>query len=247
LKTFSLILFIFISVRLVPQSEDLDSFLSTGKDIFVSPLRYGTSDWINFSGVILATSGSFLIDKEVKDMVLRNKKTGFDINRKDELYYFYGAGILSAGIYGSGLMFEDNEIRQLGLDLAEAFFYASAINLGIKFISGRSRPYTTDNVVEFDPFQKAPINSALGSAHAVLAFSLASVMSGQSDNFFWKAGWYTAAVIFASARIYHNMHWLSDVILGSSIGYYVGSYVVGGKNNTSFSVTPRGVSIMINF
>lgn len=246
MKTFSFIFFIFISVQSFPQSEDMNSFLSTGKDILVSPLGYGTSEWINFSGVILVTSGSLLIDKEVKDMVLRNKKTGFDINRKDELYYFYGAGILSAGIYGSGLLFEENEIRQLGLDLAEAFFYASAINLAVKFIAGRSRPYITDDVAEFDPFKKAPINSALGSAHAVLGFSLASVMAGQYDNFYWKAGWYTAAVIFASARIYHNMHWLSDVILGSSIGYYVGSYVVGKKDNAAFSVTPWGISLRIN-
>jgi membrane-associated phospholipid phosphatase len=56
-------------------------------------------------------------------------------------------------------------------------------------------------------------------------------MAKEYQNFFWKFGWYSVAFLTAYARIYNNEHWLSDVIFGSAIGYFVGEFVNNHPTN----------------
>jgi membrane-associated phospholipid phosphatase len=93
------------------------------------------------------------------------------------------------------------------------------------------------------------------SGHTSAAFAFATVMAKSTDNLIWKIFWYTGAGIVGMARIYHNVHWLSDTILSGFIGYSAASYVVHFSDNytnrkyvtISLSLTPimNGNKIMI--
>jgi PAP2 superfamily len=56
-------------------------------------------------------------------------------------------------------------------------------------------------------------------------------MANYLDNVYWKVGWYAIASLVGTARIYHDKHWLSDVVMGSAIGYFVGDYVSKNPEN----------------
>ncbi len=58
-------------------------------------------------------------------------------------------------------------------------------------------------------------------------------MANHLDNIYWKIGWYSIAALVSSARIYHDQHWLSDVLAGSAIGYFIGDYVSKNPENRS--------------
>ena len=189
-----------------------------------------------------------LADNEVKDFALRNKN---DFNKHlfniDKYYYVPFSIALTAGIYGYGYFAEDPEIRRLGIDLGEAAFYSGAINIIIKYASGRYRPWSTNDNLKFSPFERSPRFSAFGSAHTTLAFAVSTVMADYSDNFLWKAGWFAAAGLVGASRIYHNMHWFSDVVIGGSIGYFIGSFVIDKQEDTDIVITPAGISLTFRF
>lgn len=252
MKLFFPILFLLYAPAAFPQnidtiSSDISTFLNTGKEIVTAPGSFTKTDIIKTGIFLLAAAGSFYADNEIKEFAVRNKsefnKHLFNIDR----YFYVESSIaLTAGTYLYGLFAGNSRIRRLGLDLGEAAFYSGAINIIIKYASGRDRPLRTDDNMIFDPFERSPSYSAFASGHTTLAFAVSTVMAEYSDNFFWRAAWFTAAGLVGAARIYHNMHWFSDVIVGGSIGYFIGSYVTG-KENTSLSLTGEGISFRINF
>jgi len=244
-------LLIFFPSCLFPQPEevikkDFYTFLSTGQQIAVSPLNLDESDIINIGSFAFLLSSGFLLDNEARTFALENRsefnKNLFNIDR---YYYIESSVALTAGTYLYGFLTEDEEIRQLGLDLGEAAFYSGTLNILIKYISGRYRPYETDDNTKFEPFERMPRYSAFGSAHTTLAFAISTVMADQMDNIFWKAGWYTAAGLVGAARIYHRMHWLSDVMLGASLGHFIGSFVLKKNTGTDITITPLGVGMRV--
>ena len=60
---------------------------------------------------------------------------------------------------------------------------------------------------------------------------------------YWKSLWYGSAVMVGMARIYHNVHWLSDTFLAGIIGYSAASYVVqfsdkdSNKNTVNYTIS----------
>ncbi len=246
-----LLLFFCFNKLIFPQSADtlytdISAFLNTGSEIVAAPFSFDETDLIKTGGVLLFSAASFFADKEIKSFSLRNQNSfNSHLFNIDKYFFIESSVALTAGTYLYGFFAEDPEIRQLGIDLGEAAFYSGAINIIIKYAAGRHRPLGTDDNLLFTPFKLSPKHSSLVSGHTTLAFAVSTVMAGYSDIFFWKAAWFTAAGLVGAARIYHNMHWFSDVVLGGSLGYFIGSYVSGGQKNAEFCVTPYGVALRI--
>jgi membrane-associated phospholipid phosphatase len=72
-------------------------------------------------------------------------------------------------------------------------------------------------------------------------------MADVYNNFFWKFGWYSAAVLVGFARIYHNAHWFSDTVLGAAIGYFVGRFVMNHPTNQKIEKVPQNQNISFSF
>ena len=58
-----------------------------------------------------------------------------------------------------------------------------------------------------------------------------SMVADYINDVYWKVGWYTVASLVGTARIYHDKHWLSDVVMGSAIGYFIGDYASKDPEN----------------
>lgn len=234
--------------------NDFFEFFEVGGDVLTAPVYFDKKDWIHFAGTITATAGAYFIDGDIRDFGRRNRsifnKNLFNV---DKYYYLEFASVSIAALYGYGLFAEDDDIRKLGFDLGSAVFYSSLLTVAIKSITGRTRSTLDAPNNFFRPFQVSMDNSSFPSAHTSLAFSFSTVMAHHADNFFWKAGWYTAAGLVAAARIYNDKHWLSDVLLGAALGHFVAEYVVhrndeeNGKENLSFHFNLNSAAIVISF
>jgi membrane-associated phospholipid phosphatase len=212
-------------------SSDFNKFIKTGKNVFTSPLEWEKTDWIIFSGTVAVTSGTFLVDKHSRFF---SKTTfGDKLFSIDNVFNVIIPVIGIAGIYGSGLIFDDSKIRNLGLQLVESCVYAGIVTSVLKSTTGRSRPYVGKGNMDWHPVQFNTDQTSFPSGHATLAFAVSSVMANYLDNIYWKVGWYTVASLVGTARIYHDKHWLSDVIMGSAIGYFIGDYVSKDPGNRS--------------
>jgi len=232
LKNISLFITIFYSISF-PQFQEIGSdfnrFFKTGEDVLVSPSKWGKTDWLIFFSTIAVTSGTFLVDKHARNF----SKTSFGdkLFSIDNVFNVTIPVIGIAGIYGCGLIFDDSKIRNLGLQLVESCAYAGIVTSVIKTAAGRSRPYVGKGNMDWHPVQFNTDQTSFPSGHATLAFAISSVMANYINNIYWKVGWYTIASLVGTARIYHDKHWLSDVVMGSAIGYFIGNYVSKDPEN----------------
>lgn len=130
---------------------------------------------------------------------------------------------------GLSLMPGVQESRALKMwrDAAESYFVSTALVLTLKGAVGRARPYMAQGAWSFEPFSYGNTDyQSFPSGHTSAAFSVATVLSHYSDDWVGKTFFYTTATVAAYSRIYDNKHWLTDVIAGGLLGYFVGRWVV---------------------
>ncbi len=214
--------------------NDFNDFLKVGGDYFTAPLNFESSDWKNLGITTAMVAGGFFLDNTARSYSQRDhasfKNDLFDI---DQYYTTKYVVVATAGIYGFGLLANNDKIRNIGVQLGESVIYAGAVTITLKSLIGRSRPYNNRGHASFKPFNLNNDNFSFPSGHATLAFAFSTVMAHQIDNIFWKTGWFTAAGLVCYARLYHDQHWASDVLMGGAIGYFTGRFVINHSLNNS--------------
>lgn len=229
--------------------------IETGWSVATAPLHWQKSDFIKTGIYTGVTVLSMSLDKAIKKQTRANQSENLDkFFAVDE---YYGSGktlILSGGLYLSGFLFKEKELRRIGLLSFEAFVYSGIIANLIKPIIGRSRPNASDSNLDFHHFTLNDDYHAIPSGHTTVAFAFSTVMAKSVDNTWWDIFWYGLAVSTAGARVYHNRHWSSDVIAASFLGYSVGSFVMDRESRTikkeqsfNFSITPDKISLTYIF
>lgn len=240
--------------------QDGTHFVRVGIALVAAPLHFNGRQWCNVGLILGGTVALFTVDPYLRDWAIHNQNEfnahvfNFDAWWGDK-YTLAFSGIL----YGGGLLFQQKPIRLMGLHSLEAILYAGTLTHVFKTILGRRRPYGGENHLVFKPFKGVTLYRSLPSGHTTGAFAVSTVLAKSLDNVWWKTFWYGTAVMVGASRIYHNAHWLSDVFLGSVIGYSVGSFIVhfekDAENNSqnasrygiSLSFTSNRVGWMIRF
>ena len=201
--------------------------------LITSPLNWDSTDFFIYPSIVI---GTYLF--MIGDQPIRNWISHYGTAKEIPIMKFgtyYGQSTttqLSAlSVFSFGLLFDNKEAMQIGLEIYESYFIANNITSVLKRIFGRDRPYENNGPYHFDPFpsRNNPINS-FPSGHSTLAFSLSSVLAAHTDKLWLKAIIFSPAVITAVSRVYHNVHWFSDVFMGGAVGYLVGNYLVSRHN-----------------
>ncbi|WP_304130645.1 phosphatase PAP2 family protein [Ignavibacterium album] len=214
-------------------NHDLNSFFNTGKYILSAPSRFDNNDWITVGSIAALTGSAFLIDNELNKFWLKNKTEGLD--RVSEIGRVYGeisfAAVFSGSLYLGGKLFGEKDISLTGRMLLEGLFYAGLTTTVIKTITGRSRPFTNEGDFKFRFFQTKNDFTSFPSGHTTVAFTLSTILSERINNPYASIVLYTLASSTVWQRMYSNNHWLSDTLLGASIGYFIGKAVVKSESD----------------
>jgi len=233
--------------------EDANQIFHLGLGFVQAPLHLNSKDLLYGAGISLATSSLFLIDPQTKEIALQNQTSAndkfFEIDK-----HFNGrtASYTGIGLYAAGFLFKQEKIRLMGLHALEALFISSSITSFLKYSFGRRRPYGGEDHMNFKAFRGSRGRfRAFPSGHTTSAFAFASVMAMSVDNGYWKTDWYGGASLVGLARIYHNVHWVSDTFLAAIISYNVADFIVhfNKENDEGFSLYPsiNGFQIRIWF
>ena len=192
-----------------------------------SPLRWTGKDWLIASGAAAGIVAiGFAADKHTRDSIQRHKsRTLDDLTRVVEPFgaeYSYAV----IGAYGiAGFLFHDPDARDIAIDSAMASLLAGGILSPVfKVVVGRARPDQEEGTTSFHPLHGR--YNALPSGHVTEAFAVASVISAHSDEVWVSVAAYTLAGLVGFSRIYHHVHWSSDVAAGAVLGTAVGRGLV---------------------
>jgi membrane-associated phospholipid phosphatase len=186
-----------------------------------------------------ATIIAFPLDKRVAHRLedqstqtnrfLDHAATGF------ELIASPGAYVIGGGLYVVGRLGKYDRLADLGLHGSEAVLVGDALTGVLKVTLGRSRPYVTADSnphdFKFGGGLRTDDRTSFPSGHTTTAFAAAAAVTSEVGR--WSPGstrivgplMYGGATMVGLSRMYHNKHWLSDVVLGAAIGTFSGQKV----------------------
>jgi len=133
----------------------------------------------------------------------------------------YGLGAVATTFYLIGRKKGDYRARETGILSAEALINSMIVSGALKEITQRARPLDGRERSEFfDGGNSFP------SGHSMQAWSVAVVIANEyHDRKLVKVAAYGVASVVSVARFTQHKHYLSDVLVGSAAGYFIGRYV----------------------
>jgi membrane-associated phospholipid phosphatase len=133
----------------------------------------------------------------------------------------YGTASVAAAFYLFGRAKHDYRARETGILGAEALVDSTIVVSAIKGVTQRTRP--TGGISRSDFFDGG---SSFPSGHSIQAWSLATVIASEyHDHVAVQIAAYGIAGAVSVARFTGRNHYLSDVLIGSAMGYGIGRYV----------------------
>ena len=114
-------------------------------------------------------------------------------------------------LYIFGRHSEDTKFRCMTYSLVQGYILVTGIDYVIKFSTHRERPDKSDH-------------QSLPSGHAGTSFMVAGILSHYYGHKVAFAAYIGAAFISIS-RLQQNVHWVSDIFAGATVGYIIGNTV----------------------
>jgi membrane-associated phospholipid phosphatase len=122
-------------------------------------------------------------------------------------------------------------LANTGWTALEAMGAANVIGEAMKALLNRQYPYAPTAEGEFWEGGKS-----FPSGHAATSFAFASVIAHRYPHNWWvKVGVYGLATGVSLARVTGKKHFPSDVLVGGTIGYISGTYLVDHSGENSFA------------
>jgi membrane-associated phospholipid phosphatase len=194
-------------------------FAKDQEAIWTAPahLRLVDVDWLLplgvATGAMLATDTEF--SKHLSNSPSRLKNADDFSN--------YGVASLAAaagGLYLWGHFTHDDHKRETGFLALEAAANATAASYALKYAFGRERPLQ-DNY--HGSFWKS--GDSFPSEHAAIAWAIAGVIAHEYPSPYVSLVSYGMAAAIGAARIDAKQHFPTDVLIGSTLGWFIGQQV----------------------
>lgn len=134
---------------------------------------------------------------------------------------------IPAGLYASGLFRGDSKMKRTALLAGEAAADSEILATILKESTRRIRPANVPTGESYgDSFYEGH-GSSFPSGHAIVGFSVATVIARRYHDHKWVPyAAYGGAALIAFSRVTLSAHYISDVFLGSALGYSIGRFAV---------------------
>lgn len=221
-------------------------------DLLKQPTKWDGDDYLKIG--IFSTLSVLMMtyaDEPIHDLILDHDKYYNSAPMETGRYYgeVYVPVILFGGFEIYSLITKDKTAKKIAFEIAQAAIYNGVINYFLKVTIGRARPYLNLGPGTFQPFNSLVDQDfhSFPGGHASSAFTLSTVIARNVKPVWLKALIYVPAILTLSSRIYQNMHWTSDCLIGAAFGYSMGTWVVDqhdkkakiGSEETSQSLIDR--------
>ncbi len=201
------------------------------RGILTSPLRLKPRDaeWIAPLGA--ATGLALAYDADAQQQLgvdTSRMNTASNISMMGE---FWIAGGESASIYFLGLARKNPHLAETGRLATEAILDSGTVTAGLKIATNRERPYQGNGNGNFwtTPSTGWSWDSSFPSGHATASMALARVVAGEYPRWYVASTAYAFAETVSICRVLARDHFPSDVLVGQSIGFLTGNYVLNHR------------------
>ena len=139
----------------------------------------------------------------------------------------FGVAGVAATFYFVGRRTNNGRARETGILTAEAALDSLIVGEALKGASQRARPEAVRERSEF--FDGG---TSFPSGHSIQAWSVATVIANEyHDNRKVQIASYGIASAVSLSRFTVGKHYISDVVVGSALGYMIGRYVYHARHS----------------
>jgi membrane-associated phospholipid phosphatase len=236
--------------------EYLSFLVSDFGAVWSSPWRWGKKDLLTFSAVLGTGLVLYAFDQEIHSWIQDHQSSSTRDTAQFVSNFGHGffLGTLLTGLYASGELAQKKGLRRTALLGLESWLTSGAIVLSLKFVMGRARPKTGKGSYSFKPFSTGSSYYSFPSGHSAAIFSVATVIADQTDSVLVDLCAYGVASAVAVSRISEEKHWISDVFIGSAIGYFVGKKICalhrgrdGDRVKLGFHLSPHSQGLTLTY
>jgi len=234
-------------------------FILLGSDLkqeFTAPFHWTGKDWGRFAKFAVIGGTLMLVDEPVQQYALKLRNNNVIVTDVSKYVTRFGGvyeAYVLAGLGAYGLIFNNQKIFTTTLLATQSYITGAAMESLLKFLSGRQRPsYYDPKSDEAEPRFHGPfgtygtgangntVNSSFPSGHTTVAFAAATVFAMEyRDRPLVPIIAYSAATLIGLSRITENRHWISDVFVGSALGYFTGRLVVNNYHRYAKLKAPK--------
>jgi len=207
----------------------LKSYWYNSKAFVVSPAKWELKQWLGFAGVAGAGVLAYSQDEKIQEF-FTNHRSATAGNLSKYVFEPFGrfSPVLIGGLYLTGRLAKDNRLAGTSLTAAKSLAVSSLIGGAVKQLAHRHRPYQDDvpSHATWDGPMSDVRYTSFPSGHSTAAFSMATVFAMEYRNTIWVPVLaYSLAAGTAVSRLYDNKHWVSDIVIGSALGFVTGRFM----------------------
>jgi hypothetical protein len=220
------------------EHEFFKNILRDQKSIWTAPLHLERSDmkWVVPGGIgfmALVTTDRITGDEIFE--ANRQMRASRDISVAGSVY---GLGAVAGTFYLVGRARKDDRARETGLLSAEALIDSMIVEGALKEITQRARPL--DGVERSEFFDGG---SSFPSGHSTQAWAVATVIANEyKHRRAVQIAAYGIAGAVSVARFTGHKHYLSDVVVGSAMGFGIGKFVFNARHRKSLDADDGATS-----
>lgn len=236
--------------------EFLTNFKNDFAQVLVSPKKWKGRDFLYLSTVLGGGILLYVVDQDIYQWIEDHSSSSAEDISKVITNFGDGrflAGLITA-LYISGEISDNNSLKKTALLSLETWLTTGVIVTSLKFVTGRARPWTGESSQSFHPFSLKSGFHSFPSGHVSSAFAVATVVADQSKKAYIDILAYSLATLVAVSRVHIDKHWASDVLVGSSIGYFVAKKISSldrnrdsGKVRVGFQFSRKRQVVSITF
>ena len=195
------------------------NILRDQKAIWTAPFHLHGDDAYWLAPITLGTAAFIVTDRDSADEMAESH------NQASRIISYLGTGYATGGIaatfYAVGRATHNQRARETGVLSAEALIDSAIVATAVKEVTQRRRP--TAGISRGDFFDGG---SSFPSGHSIEAWTLATVIANEyHDHRAVEIAAYGLASVVSISRFTGHNHFLSDVLVGSALGYGIGRYV----------------------
>ena len=213
------------------ESQFFKNILRDQKAIWTSPFHLHRRDARWLAPLGLGTAALIATDRDTADEIAE-----FDdqLQASRIVSYpgsTYGAAAIAGTFYLAGRFKHNDRARETGLLSLESLLDSEIVVVSLKAITGRRRPR---DLVHRGHFFEG--GRSFPSGHSIHAWSVATVIAQEYSDHRWvQFSSYAIASAVSISRYTGEKHFLSDVLVGSALGYGIGRYVYRTHHRKSLS------------
>ena len=192
--------------------------LQDQKELYAAPFKPSNIKW---DALVLAGTGALLAtDRRIENQLPDGP---FQRYQNSSNIALGGLAASAAGLWVYGFRTSNPHAKETGNLELETLTNTFLIYAPMQFIAGRQRPGEGNGNGDF--LNHHALNTSFPGGHAMFTWGMATVLAREYPKTWVRVLAYGAAGTVTVSRFMAHDHWSSDMLVGSALGFAIGTHI----------------------